>query len=460
MSCNTLCNDALRPTTDVQRNLSFWDYTLLWAGMTINIGGFAVGGQLYPGLSPVSIILAVIVAYSIVSALLVLNGDMGLKYGVPFAIYLRACFGIKGAIIPSVIRAIPCFFWFGFQTWIGALAVQKLMVIWFGTDFTVNLHLLIGLFAILQVWNAVGGLKSMARFAWLAIPLMVIFFSSTIMWLLKTHDSSMTDILSAPAQNTYSFPFAVAGIAGVWITMALNSADLGRMIRRPAGFEKKHFWHRQKLTIGGQFLGLILVGSLVIMVGMVSGILTGEWNPVDVIIKTFHDTSPAIMGAALLTIVFAQWSTNTTANLMPATYIVMALHPTLTFRRATVISAIIGLLICPWLFAEKLIPFQVACSVLLGPIIGIMLADYYLVRRRTIDIDALYDEDNQAAWRLPALLTLLVSAGAGLLTVILIPEQGIGYSFYTAFILSVVMYPLVMRYERQDKGRVKLLNAH
>ena len=161
-----------------------------------------------------------------------------------------------------------------------------------------------------------------------------------------------------------------------------------------------------------------------------------------------------------MTIVFAQWSTNTTANLMPATYIVMALHPTLTFRRATVISAMIGLLICPWLFAEKLIPFQVACSVLLGPIIGIMLSDYYLVRRRTIDIDALYDEKHQAAWRLPALLTLLVSAAAGLLTVLLIPGQGIGYSFYTAFILSVVMYPLIMRSDSQGKGRMKLQNAH
>ncbi|MEA3283937.1 MAG: cytosine permease [Synergistota bacterium] len=436
-------NPELRPTGDAGRDLSFWDYALLWAGMTINLGGFSVGGQLYPNMTPVSIILAVVVAYSIVSALLILNGDMGLKYGIPFAVYLRSCFGYRGSLIPAVIRSIPCFFWFGFQTWIGALAVQKLMVLWFGTTYTINLYVLIGIFAALQVWNSIYGLKAMAKFDWLAIPLMVIFFSVTIMWLLKMHGATVSSILAAPADNNYSFPFAVAGIAGVWITMALNSADLGRKLRRPDDFDKRGFWSRQAVSFGGQLLGLIIIGSLVIGVGMVSGVLTGEWNPIDVVINAFKDSNPIIMAGALMTIVFAQWSTNTAANLMPPTYILLSIFPKLSFAKSTVISALLGLAMCPWLFADRLIPFQVGCSVLLGPIIGIMLADYYLIKKTRLNVDDLYNPSKNKSYEPAAMIVLLFSAGLGLACAFFIPGKGVGYSFYAAFIASVILYPVV-----------------
>ena len=436
-------NKELAPTTDKDRDLSFWDHALLWAGMTINIGGFAVGGQLYPNLTPVAIIYAVITAYTLVTILLVLNGDMGLRYGIPFAIYLRSCFGVKGAVIPGVIRSIPCFFWFGFQTWIGALAVEKLLEVWFGA--TLNIYLLIGIFASLQAWNSIYGLKAMAKFDWIAIPLMVIFFSGTIVWLLKAHNATFGQILQAPAQNTYSFPFAVAGIAGIWITMALNSADLARKLERPADFEKRGFLARQSVSIGGQLLGLIITGSLVIMVGMVSGVLTGQWNPIDVIVSTFAESNALIMVAALFTIVLAQWSTNTAANLMPATYIILSICPKLNYAKATILSAVIGIAMCPWVFADKLIPFQVACSVLLGPIIGIMLGDYYIIRKTELDVAELYDEKNQVAYKKPAMMTLFISAAVGLVIAVGIADKGVGYSFYASFITSVLLYPILAK---------------
>lgn len=445
MSSKEYDNPELRPTTAKERDLSFWDYTLLWAGMTINLGGFSVGGQLYPNMTPVSIIFAVVVAYSIVSILLILNGDMGLKYGIPFAVYLRSCFGYRGSVIPAIIRSIPCFFWFGFQTWIGALAVQKLMVLWFGTTYTVNLYVIIGIFTALQVWNSVYGLKAMAKFDWLAIPMMVIFFSVTIMWLLNMHNATVASILAAPAQNTYSFPFAVAGIAGVWITMALNSADLGRKLERPENFEKRSFWGRQGISFGGQLLGLIIIGSLVIAVGMVSGVLTGEWNPIDVVINAFKESNPLIMVGALVTIVFAQWSTNTAANLMPPTYILLSIFPRLSFAKATIVSALLGLAMCPWFFADKLIPFQVGCSVLLGPIVGIMLADYYMVKKTELVVEDLYDPSKTRAYEPVAMAVLLISAGLGLGCALFIPDKGIGYSFYVSFLASVLIYPLVKK---------------
>ena len=151
------------------------------------------------------------------------------------------------------------------------------------------------------------------------------------------------------------------------------------------------------------------------------------------------------MVAALFTIVLAQWSTNTAANLMPATYIVLSICPKLNYAKATILSAVIGIAMCPWVFADKLIPFQVACSVLLGPIIGIMLGDYYIIRKMELNVAELYDEKNQVAYKKPAMMTLFISAAVGLAIAVGIANKGVGYSFYASFITSVLLYPVLVK---------------
>lgn len=437
MSVN-LKNPELLPTKLGEKDLSLLDYTLLWAGMTINIAGFAIGAQLYPNLSPVMIIAGILVAYVMVTVLLVLNGDIGMTYSIPFTVYMRACFGYKGSFIPGVIRSIPCFFWFGFQTWVGAIALDQIFKMVTGYS---NVTLFIIVFAIVQIVNALYGLKAMAKFNWVAIPLLAIVLGGTMFWLLKSHSTSFSEIMSAPSDNSYPFMFAVMGIAGGWITMALNSPDLTRQLKRDKNFESESFFVRNRSAIIAQILGLVIVGTLILIVGMTAGILTGVWNPIDVIVATFGSSKPVILIFSFLTIIFAQWSTNTAANLMPPAYILMNMFPRLNFKWAVILSGIIGIIILPWKFSAYLVQFQVITSGLLGPIVGIMIADYYLIRKRKLNVKDLYEEKGQYQYKNnynpAAILALVISFSISLF----LPN----YAFFIGFFLSIVLYVLFMK---------------
>ncbi|WP_300673359.1 cytosine permease [Desulfoluna sp.] len=452
-----VCNKDLLPTTASGRTLSFLDFTLLWAGMTVNIAGFAIGAQLYPQLAPVSVLWAIFGAYMMVTVLLVLNGDMGIKYGITFAVYMRACYGYKGSWIPGLIRTIPCFFWFGFQTWVGALAIDS--VVSMLTGFTC-LPLWIILFAAMQIVNAVYGLKAMAKFDLVAIPMLAIVFIAIFLWMLKANDASfVADILHAPAENTYSMAFAIMGIAGGWITMALNSPDLTRQLKIK-NIDGQGFVGRNTIPFAGQFLGLVFAGALILIVGLTSSILIGEWNPIDVVAKTFGPDKPIILFICFLTITFAQWSTNTAANLMPPTYILLNSFPKLSYAKATVISGIIGIAIMPWEFCDYLVQFQVFSSSLLGPICGIMLADYYIIRKMVLNVEDLYKSSGQytyaGGFNPAAIITTLGAFVVGYF----VPD----YAFFVTFIIGVVGYLILMRcmvmpkYE-QNVGREVLLTV-
>lgn len=434
---NSLRSPELLPTQERDRDLSLLDFTLLWAGMTINIAGFAIGAQLYPGLSPMRIIYAIFCAYLMVTGLLVLTGDIGIKYGIPFTVYTRACFGYKGSYIAGFIRAIPCFFWFGFQTWVGAVALNEVMKIFVGYS---NVTILIILFGAIQVINAIYGLKAMAKFDWIAIPTLAIVLGAMMFWLLKSNNVTVIDILATPGKNNGSFSFAVMGIAGGWITMALNSPDLTRNLKRSPDFEKQSFLQRNKNSIIAQILGLVLVGAAILIVGMTAGILTGTWNPIDVAIQSFGKSKPIVLIFSFLTIVFAQWSTNTAANLLPPAYILINIFPKLRFAIATILSGIIGIIIMPWKFGNYLVQFQAITSGLLGPIVGIMIADYYIIRKQKLNIKDLYEEGGQYTYKNnfnPAgILSLIIS--------FIIAMIFSDYAFFIGFGLSVILYIVFM----------------
>lgn len=435
---NSLTSPELLPTKDSERDISLLDFTLLWSGMTINIAGFAIGAQLYPGLSPMKIIYAILVAYLMVTGLLVLTGDIGIKYGIPFAVYTRACFGYKGSYIAGFIRAIPCFFWFGFQTWVGAIALNEVMKMLVGYS---NVTLLIILFGAIQIINAIYGLKAMAKFDWIAIPTLAIVLGAMMFWLLKTHNVTIVDILATPGDNTAPFSFAVMGIAGGWITMALNSLDLTRSLKRSENYENQTFFQRNKNSIIAQILGLVLVGTAILLVGMTAGILTGTWNPIDVVIESFGSSKPVVLAFCFLTIVFAQWSTNTAANLLPPAYIMLNIFPKLNFVTSTIISGIIGIVILPWKFGNYLVQFQAITSGLLGPIVGIMITDYYIIRKQKLNVKDLYEEGGQYTYKNnfnPAgMISLFISFGIAMIFS--------DYAFFIGFGLSVVLYIVLMR---------------
>lgn len=438
-----LRSKELLPTLDSERTMSLPDYILLWAGMTINIIAFSLGAQYFnggEGLSPWTMIWVMLVGYGIVTIMTALMGDIGTNYGIPFIVYSRAPFGYKGAHIAGLLRAIPGIYWFGFLTFIGAESLNHIMGIIF-SGFS-NLTLMIIVFTILQIANAMYGLKAMAKFDWIAIPSLAILFSAILVMTLKKYNISIPDIMSTPANGGYSIAFAVAGIAGGWITMALNGSDLSREIKRYENYDKMNFFQRNRRALIGQVVGLMLVGVLAMLIGMAAGITSGYWDLNDVIPDLF--TSKVALILCFIAVVFAQWSTNTAANLLPPSLVLLNVFPKMKFSVSTIICGTLAVAIMPWKIQSSggfLVDVQNWISQMLGPIIGILLTDYYLIRKCKLNVRDLFIEGGQYQYKygynVSALIALVISFAIGLFAG--------GYAFFAGLISSVLIYYILMK---------------
>lgn len=438
-----LRSPELLPAKDSERTLSMGDYTILWAGMTINIVAFSLGAQYYnggDGLSPWMLVLVVFLGYGLVTALTVLAGDIGTKYGLSFAVYSRAAFGYKGSYFAGLVRCIPCFYWFGFQTWVGAVALNMIMGIVFPGFNNVTLMLL--LFAAFQIFNALFGMEAMAKFDWIAVPMLGIMFVAIVVTICNKYNVSIPDIMNVSAAGNYSLAFAISGVAGGWITMALNGPDLARQIKRDDNYKELGFLKRNRRAISGQLVGLMAVGIIAMMVGMAAGVFTGEWDLNNVVYSLFSNKI-VILVFCFIAVAFAQWSTNTAANLMPPAYILLNIFPKMKFWMTTIMSGVVGLLMMPWKQqgGDFLVVIQSNFSTLLGPIIGIMLADYFLVRKTIINVDDLYNVGGQYTYtngfNMSAVMTMAISFGVSLLAG--------DYSFFAGLAISIVIYVVMMK---------------
>jgi NCS1 family nucleobase:cation symporter-1 len=428
----------IMPKTDEDRVISPRGFFLISVGLYVQLVSFIVGAQVYPALSPFMIILSVLVGNVVVWVLLVLTGDIGLKHGIPFAVYVRAPFGYLGAHVPALVRGLPAVFWFGFQTWLGATALNIIMETLTGYS---NLWLIIVVFGIFQIINTALGINAIARFDWLAAPILIVTGVVMEVLLLQRYDITMAQLFSTRGEGGISFLSAIAIMAGAQITMAVNIADFTQFLTRPAGSEGN--WVRRNFgSAWSQLFGLVPPMAFFVIVGMTSGIATGEWNPILVMAEIFGENPVVLIFVLASFVIFAQVASNTGQNLLPPGYVFVNLFPRrITFPVAVTAAGVIGLLIQPWNFAEIIPTILLYISAGLGPIVGIMVSDYYLLRKRELNVDELYRAGGQYEYwhnvNPAALIVYFGSAIAG----ILIPDL----AFFAAMIVSVVLYYVLMK---------------
>ncbi len=429
-------NPELLPSLAADRTLSMWDIIVLCAGMVVNVVGLVIPGQvlLRGGYSPYEILVACFWGFSLVTVLIVLTGDIGTKYGLPFTVIIRDCFGKKGALVGSFCRALVC------MTWTGVL-------LFFGTE-AINtvLHTLTGasafwpvfvIFAALQLFNASRNVKSMSRFGWVAIPILAVALVVLVFWLLAKYEVTLPAVLASsplPGEG-FSFITVVAIFSGGWLSEALNGSDLSRKIRLPEHPERLPFLRRNMKLMVGFAIGFIGTGVMLSLAGLICAYLTNNADPVAVV-KTAFAANPEALIFSCLVIVMAQWSTNTAANIFPATLILLNAFPKLSFARATWLVGLISCAMMPWLLASYLDYVQMVFSALLAPLLGIMLVHYYVVRKGELDVDELYDAD-LADWKAPGLLSL----GAGLVAGAVFHD----WAFFAAFPVAALCHLFLMR---------------
>ena len=460
-------NEDIAPTKASQRTWSRWNVASLWVGMAICVPTYTLGGVLtaYFGLSVSEALWTILVANLVVLIPLTLNAFPGTRYGIPCPVVLRASFGIVGSNVPSLIRAIVACGWFGVQTLFGGIAIHLLLSALFdgwaalgGTGEVLGFFI----FWAANILVVIRGAESIKHLETLAAPLLLIVAIGLIVWALPK--VTMAEVLAVPANRPEGSSFikyfmsALTAMVGFWATLSLNIPDFSRYARS------------QRSQVIGQIIGLPLTMFLFSGLGVVltaaSMELVGETvaDPINLI---GHIDSPVWVVLSMLMIILATISTNTAANIVSPTNSFQNIAPRLiNENRGVLITGIIGILLMSWELLKKLGWLESDVSVeslysnwllgyssLLGPIAGIMIVDYFLIKGQSYDLLALYqDNAGYPAWNRAGFTAFLIPVG---LTLVAMTTEYLGwfydYGWFTGSILGGLIYYLAARGEIRSK---------
>ena len=410
-----LINDDIKPTSDKERHWSVMNMASLWVGMVVCVPTYTLaGGLVSEGMNWWQAVLTIMLGNLIVLVPMVLNGHAGTKYGVPFPVLARASFGILGAHVPSILRALVACGWFGIQTWFGGFAIYQLLNVLLGGAFDGAGDLpFFGinawefgcfiLFWVLQIAIIYKGVESIRILETLAAPFLIAIGLALLAWAYVSAGGfdamlAMPSAFDAGGEKEGQFMSvfipSLTAMVGFWATLSLNIPDFTRYAKT------------QKDQVLGQAIGLPTTMTLFAFISVAVTSATtvifadpetgaaGEpvWDPT-VLAGMIGGGGTVVI--SLLALAVATLSTNIAANVVsPANALINLAPQKFTFQMGGYITAGIGFAILPWkLIASTegyIFTWLVGYSALIGPVVGILLADYFLLRKTTLDIEGLF----------------------------------------------------------------------
>src|SRR5438067_10847920 len=468
---NHLYNKDLAPVPGDRRKWRVGSFAALWISMSACIPTYMLASSLIGGgMNWSQAIFTIFLGNLIVVIPMILNAHAGTCYGIPFPVFCRASFGTRGANVPALMRALVACGWFGIQTWIGGNAIYKITSVFVpslgassASAFGITLP---QFFCFLLFWgiNMLVVYKGIDCIRWLLnikAPLLIVLGLLLLAWAYQ-NAGGWGPILSQPsafdpgqpkAGQFYGFFFpALTGMIGFWATLSLNIPDFSRYARS------------QRDQIVGQALGLPLTMALYSFIGVAVTSATAIiyrhtiWDPVDVLT---HFTNPVVLVVAMIALCIATLATNIAANVVsPANDFAHLAPKLISFRLGGLITGVVGVLIMPWkLVADPhgyIFTWLVAYSALLGPIGGIMIADYYILRRRQLHLAGLYRTDSEYRYTngfsIVAIVALIVAILPNLpgflVTVKLVDPASVppffvrlyDYAWFVGFAIAFVVY--------------------
>ncbi len=365
------------------RIMGQWSYLFAWLGGCVSIGTFTVGSGLVGTLNLLQTVIAIAIGCTVIGIALTINGAAGHKYGIPFMVQARSAFGFSGSRMPALVRSVPAIVWFGFQSWIGAGALNLVSATLFGFDNIVFFFIGFQFLQILLSIMGFHGIKWLENIGSVFIigSLAYMFFSVID----KYGEQISTNLVNV--EGTWGAPFWAATMLflGVYSTMMLNVSDYSRELETRVSKFRQVVIYANSILPATLFMGLIGL--------MVSG-ATGEVDPIKVF-SSAVDNKPLLI-ITLLFIAFAQVTTNVLNNVIPPAYALMDVFG-LSFKKSAVAVGLLAFCTFPWELvkdesAAGLSLFIQTYSAFLGPIFAILVVDYYIVRKRTLDLEKFYDE--------------------------------------------------------------------
>jgi nucleobase:cation symporter-1, NCS1 family len=410
VSSSPYYNPDVAPTTRAERKWETKDVAALWVGMCACIPSYMLAsGLIERGMNWWQAALTVTLGNVIILIPMMLNAHAGTKFGIPFPVYCRVSFGIRGANIAAMLRALVACGWFGIQTWIGGLglymplktffpSVAQAPIIFDGAN-AAELGCFLAFWG-LTIYLIYAGMESIRLFMVLATPILIAVPLLLLGWAIDAADG-LEPILNAQErlqkeQRDFWTLFApgLTAIVGFWSTLALNIPDFMRYAKS------------QRAQVTGQALGLPTTMGLYALVGVLVTSATilvynkAIWNPIDLLAKF---EQPWVQIVALIALAAATLSTNIAANVVgPANDFANLAPKWISFKTGGLLTGIIGIVIQPWRLlqdADRYFGWMNAYSSLLGAIGGILIVDYFFIRKRWIDLPELYKPEGKYWYR-------------------------------------------------------------
>ncbi|WP_158892814.1 NCS1 family nucleobase:cation symporter-1 [Amycolatopsis anabasis] len=419
------CNDELAPVPVGKRTWTTYNYFALWMGMAHNIPSYALAASLIAlGMDWVQALITITLGNLIVLIPMLLNSHAGTKYGIPFPVFARAFYGVRGANLAALLRAFIACGWFGIQTWVGGEAIYILVgkltgPAWRDSAVVLGQHwtlwLSFALFWLVQMLIIWRGMEAVRRFENWTAPLVSVGFLVLLGYVL-VKAGGFGPILSEPGKLGWGTDFwkvfapSLMAMIAFWSTLSLNMPDFTR------------FGGSQRTQARGQVLGLpttmMFIAIVAILTTSGGQVLYGEqiWDPAKLADRF---SSPLLVVIALVALVLATISANLAANVVSPSYDFSNAFPKrVTFAVGGLITGVIGILIQPWrLYSDPSIYIFAWLGFyggVLGAVAGVLAAGYWVVRRTRLDLAGLYTEGGRywfrAGWNWRALVATLVGA--------------------------------------------------
>ncbi len=449
-----LYNEDLAPTSPAQRTWGTYNYIALWFSMSMEVTTYMLASSLIAGgMNWYEAVGTILLGNLIVLIPMLLNAHAGAKYGIPFPVFVRASFGTRGANIPAVLRAIVACGWFGIQSWIGGQSISAMVnVLWPSTAAMPQViwicFLGFWLLNMYVVWRGVESIRFLQSFS---APFLLVM-SLALMAYMTHKAGGFGPMLSAPSKFTstgaflhFFFPMLTA-MVGYWATLSLNIPDFTRYAKS------------QDSQIFGQAFGLPVAMTLYSFIGIActsaSTVVFGEaiWSPIT-LLGRFHQ--PWIAFIALISILTATLNVNIGANVVSPSNDFSNLAPKyISFRTGGLITGFLGLAMMPWKlmasFGNYIFGWLVGYSGLLGPVAGIMVADYFLLRHRHLEVAELYKRNGlytySEGFNPKAIVALVVGVFCALIGVFVPAVHFLyDYAWFVGFFLSAGVYIGLMR---------------
>ena len=448
-----LYNKDLAPVPTARRTWGTYNYAALWISMSVNIPTYMLASAMIAGgMDWKQALFTVFLGNVLVLIPMLLNAHAGAKYGIPFPVFARASFGVLGANVPAILRALVACGWFGIQTWIGGEAINAMLIAlapsWAHVSY--GPAMCFGFFWLLNVAVILRGIETIRFLQGVSAPFLLLIGLALLLWA-RSKAGGFGPMLSNPSKFHSLAEFfrffipSLTGVVGFWATVSLNIPDFTRYARS------------QRDQIVGQALGLPATMTFYSFIGIAvtsaTTIIFGEalWDPVKVLARLGH---PWAVVLAMIALLVATLNVNVAANVVSPSNDFSNLSPRrISFRTGGLITCAMGIAMQPWKlmanYGSYIFGWLVGYSGFLGPIAGILICDYFVLRDKALAPQDLYRRDGQYEYsrgiNWQAIVALALGVGVAFIGLVVPPLRVLyNYAWFVGFAVSFAAYFVLM----------------